>query len=123
MLKKLLIALVVFLAFGIATFGAGALASPDVVALPKPITDATPCPVAGCTQTDGACHAANPVPVPDGSFTMTCPRVTSCSDVQCHAWDRIEAPRNKPSDASLNLWILAPVLLTLGLVRIVKKSR
>jgi hypothetical protein len=123
MLKKLLIVIAPFLVFGLVTFGAAALASPDAVAVPEAITSTTPCPVVGCAQTDGACHAAKPAPVPDGSFEMSCPRVKGCSDIQCHAWDRIEATRYKPSDVSLNLWILAPVLLTIGLVLIVRKSR
>jgi len=123
MIKKILIMFVVFCLFGALTFGVAVLAAPDSVALPVVITQETPCPVAACTQPDGGCHAAKPSPIPDGSFTMLCPRVTSCSDTSCHAWDRLTTHYNKPSDASLNLWILAPVLLTVGLVLLVRKMR
>jgi hypothetical protein len=123
MLKKSLIILVVFLVLGLATFGAGALAVPDSVALPEVITATTPCPVAGCTQPDGACHAADAVPVPDDNFEMVCPKVKGCADTTCHAWDRLTTHYNRPSDSSLNLWILAPVVFTVALVFIVRKMR
>jgi hypothetical protein len=123
MLKRLSITLVVFLAFGALIFGVGALVAPGSVALPAVIVADTPCPVAGCTRTDGACHAAAPAPVPDGSFTMACPKFTGCFDTVCHAQDRLTTHYNRPLDASLNLWILAPVLLIVGLVLIVQKLR
>jgi hypothetical protein len=98
------------------------LASP-AVALPEKITNATLCPVAGCAQPDGVCHAAASAPVPDGTFEMSCPRVSGCADANCHAWERIEATalRSQPSDASMNLWIIVPVLLIVGLVALVRK--
>jgi hypothetical protein len=122
MTRKLLITLIVFAIVGVLVFVAGRLASP-AVALPEAITAGTPCPVAGCLQPDGACHSAAPAPVPDGSFEMLCPRVVGCADVDCHAWERIEASsmRSKPSDASLNLWIIVPVVLVVGLVLLVRK--
>ncbi len=121
--KKLLVTFVIFVLFGVATFGISAFASPTSVALPTTITEETPCPVAGCIQPDGGCHTAEAPPVVDGSFSMTCPKITSCSDITCHAGDRLINRYNQPSDASLNLWILAPVVLTLGLVLLVRKMR
>lgn len=123
MIKKLIITLVVFCLFGALTFGAGMLAAPNSVTLPVAITPETPCPVAACTQPDGACHAAQASPIPDGSFAMLCPKVVGCSDVSCHAWDRLTTHYNKPSDSSMNLWIIAPVIATVGLVLLVRKIR
>ncbi len=121
--KKLIITLVIFILFGVATFGVSAFASPDSVALPSVITESTPCPVAACTQPDGGCHTSADPPVVDGSFSMTCPKIESCSDTSCHAWDRLTNRYNRPSDVSLNLWILAPVIFTLGLVLLVRRMR
>jgi hypothetical protein len=120
--RKLLIVLFAFVVVGTLVFAAGGLASP-ATGLPVAVTPATPCPVAGCTQVDGGCHAAGPAPVPDGSFEMVCPHVIGCSDAGCHAWDRIESAslRSRPSDASLNLWIIVPVVLVVGLVALVRK--
>jgi hypothetical protein len=119
--KKLVLMLATFAIAGVLVFVIGWASNSQSVALPQRITEETPCPVAGCLQPDGACHTASAPPAPDGSFAMTCPRIEGCSDVQCHAWDRIEATRSKPSDASMNLWILAPVVFVLGLVIIVRK--
>jgi len=123
MTKKLLITFVAFVLVGMIVFGVGALATQGSATLPIAITPDTPCPVAACTQPDGGCHAAQSAPVPDGSFTMVCPKVASCSDSSCHAWDRLTTHYNKPSDSSLNLWILTPVLFTVCLVLIVRKMR
>jgi hypothetical protein len=120
--KKTLITLFVFLVLGVVIWGAGKLASPQSVALPQAITSEVVCPVAGCTQPDGACHAAAAAPEPDGSFSMVCPKITSCSDTNCHAWDRLTTRYNKPIDASLNLWILTPVLLSVALVLVVLRT-
>jgi hypothetical protein len=91
------------------------------VAAPQRITAQTACPVAGCTQPDGSCHAAAAPPSPDGSFEMVCPRITGCSDIECHAWNRIDSTSSKPNDVSLNLWIIVPVVLAVGLVLLVRK--
>ncbi|MCL1846756.1 MAG: hypothetical protein FWF91_02170 [Coriobacteriia bacterium] len=123
MIKRFLASLVVFALFGAVVFGATSLAAPNGFALPGAITAQTPCPVAACTQPDGGCHAAQAAPVPNGSFTMLCPKVEGCSDTSCHAWDRLTTHYNRPSDSSLNLWILVPVVFTLGLVLIVRKTR
>lgn len=122
-MKRLLISLAVFLLVGLMAYGAAAWAAPGEVVAPTAITPDVPCPVAGCTQPDGACHAASAAPSPDGSFAMACPKVKACSDTACHAWDRLTTHYSKPSDSSLNLWILAPVLFTVGLVLIVRKMR
>jgi hypothetical protein len=122
MVRKLVTIAIVFVVFGAATFGAAAAAAPTVVSLPQAITPDVPCPVAGCTQPDTGCHAAATAPEPDGSFEMVCPVRTGCADTSCHAWERIDAPRSKPSDTSLNLWVLAPTLLVLVLVWVVRKT-
>jgi len=123
MFKKLIVTLVVFGLFGALTYGVGLLAAPDKVALPAAITSDTLCPVAACTQPDGACHKAQDAPIPNGSFTMICPKIENCSDTTCHAWDRLTTHYNKPSDISLNLWVLAPVVVTVCLVLLVRKMR
>ena len=53
---------------------------------------------------------------------MTCPEA-ACSSTECHAWDSLTNRYHQASDASLNLWILAPVVLVVGLVLLVKKVR
>jgi hypothetical protein len=120
MLRRLLLALFTFGLVGALTFLVGWAVGQPTVVLPERITVTTVCPVAGCAQADG-CHAAMPAPVPDGSFEMLCPRTEGCTDVECHAWDHIKASRSRPSDASLNLWILAPMVLVVGLVLLIRK--
>ncbi|HIT51664.1 MAG TPA: hypothetical protein IAA95_05630 [Candidatus Aveggerthella excrementigallinarum] len=51
-----------------------------------------------------------------------CP-VVGCASGECHAWDSLTDRYHQASDASLNLWILAPVVLVVGLVLLVKKVR
>jgi hypothetical protein len=121
-MKKLVLTLAVFALMAVLVFTAGTAVSPEDAALPERITAETACPVAGCAQPDGSCHAAAPAPEPDGSFEMRCPVRTGCADVSCHAWDRIGATRSKPVDAAMNLWILAPVVLTVLLVMLVRRS-
>ncbi|MDR0500036.1 MAG: hypothetical protein LBG97_02155 [Coriobacteriales bacterium] len=112
-------ALCIILAFAI--FGVAWAGSKDDIALPEPILPETLCPVAKCTQPDGSCHASAAAPEPDGSFAMICPKV-SCSEYSCHAWERVSSS-SKPSDAAMNLWIITPVVLVLGLIILVKKVR
>jgi hypothetical protein len=121
--KRLIVTSLFFVLIAASAYLALAAMAPDAVALPNAITAATPCPVAGCTQLDGACHAATIAPIPDGSFEMVCPKVKGCADSTCHAWDKLTTHYNKPSDSSLNLWILAPVVFTVALVLIVRKMR
>ena len=119
--KKILITLLVFIVMGVFVFGIMRLTNQQSVALPERIAPDTPCPVVGCTQPDSGCHADGPYPEPDGVILMECPRDVGCTDSQCHAWDRIEMRRTSPNDASMNLWILAPVVLVLLLVGLVRK--
>jgi hypothetical protein len=121
--KRLVITFLFFVLVAASVYPALAATAPDGASFLERITPDTPCPVVGCTQLDGACHAAAAAPVPDGSFTMLCPKVKGCSDIACHAWDRLTAHYRKPSDSSMNLWILAPVLFTVGLVLVVRKIR
>lgn len=118
---KALLTAAVFVVAGAAVFGAVALASPGEVSFPHRITHETSCPVAGCTQPDGACHAGSLPLTPDGSFVMACPKAKKCSSAECHAADELTSHYNTPSDFALTLWILAPVVLVVTLVLIVKK--
>jgi hypothetical protein len=120
-MKKLILTFVVFVVVAILVFMTGMAASPEDVALPERITEVTPCPIAGCAQINGSCHAASPAPDPDGTFDMLCPVRTGCADTSCHAWDRIGNTHSKPIDAAMNLWILAPVVLIVLLVMVVRK--
>ena len=55
---------------------------------------------------------------------MACTRwpvPSGCASVECHAWDTLATRYYQASDASLNLWVLAPVALVVGLVLIVRK--
>ena len=83
-----------------------------------PIEADSPCPAVGCAS--GSCHGFDDVPEPDGVHEMTCPEA-SCASTECHAWDTLATRYYQASDASLNLWVLAPVALVVGLVLIVRK--
>ncbi len=52
---------------------------------------------------------------------MVCPEA-GCASLECHAWDTLTGRYHQASDASLNLWILAPVVFVVGLVLLVKKA-
>jgi hypothetical protein len=121
-IRNVIVTTVIFIVAAVAVFAIAAAATSSVK-LPAVIDAQTPCPVAGCTQPDGSCHAGNPSPIPDGSFSMSCPKVQGCSDISCHAGNRLSTHFNKPSDASLNLWILAPVILAMGLIFLVRKMK
>lgn len=61
------------------------------------------------------------VPGPDGVHEMVCPEST-CSSVECHAWDTlVSGGYRSASDASLNLWVLGPVVFFGGLILVLKK--
>ena len=77
-----------------------------------PLTADAACPVAGCTN--GACHGYDAVPEPDGRSEMRCPEA-GCASVECHGWETLAGRYHQASDMSLNLWILMPVVLVLGL--------
>ena len=118
MIRRILITLGVFVLAGVLTYGAGLLAEPTTGI--APIEADTPCPAAGCAS--GECHGFDNVPEPDGVHEMSCPEA-SCASVECHAWDSLVGRYHQASDASLNVWILAPVVLVVGLVLIVRKVR
>ena len=117
MVRKFAIALAVFLLAGACVFAAGAAADPSV-GPPRPIEEGSPCPATRCAS--GECHGFGDVPEPDGVHGMECPKA-SCESAECHAWDTLMDRYHQPSDASLNLWVLAPVALVVGLVLLVKK--
>lgn len=119
MARKAVIALVVFALAGLCVFAAGAAADPSV-GLPQRIEADSPCPATSCAS--GECHGFDNVPEPDGIHDMACPEAT-CASVECHAWNTLATRYHQASDASLNLWILAPAVLVVGLVLIVRKVR
>lgn len=117
MIRKIFIVLAAFLFVGACVFAGGAAAN-TTVGLPKPIEPHSLCPAVRCAS--GSCHGFDDVPEPDGIHEMDCPEA-ACSSVECHAWDTLATRYHQASDASLNLWILAPVTLVVGLVLIVRK--
>ena len=78
----------------------------------QPITAESACPATGCAS--GQCHGFADVPEPDGIHEMVCPEA-GCASVECHAWDSLTGRYHQASDMSLNVWILMPVTLVLGL--------
>lgn len=117
-MKKFLITLAVFVVMAAAVIGLGAVAAPGSAAV-GPLGASSLCPVAGCAM-DGACHDYASVPVPDGAHEMACPEA-SCASTECHAWDSLTGRYHQASDASLNLWIVLPVVLVLVLVVVARK--
>lgn len=120
MLKNLLVALSAFVLVGACVFGAGTLMESESAI--STLTEESPCPAVGCAS--GQCHGFDDVPEPDGIHQMDCPEA-SCSSVECHAWDSLLGRYHQASDASLNLWLLAPVALIvilMGLVRTFSRS-
>ncbi|MBC2889860.1 hypothetical protein [Gordonibacter massiliensis (ex Traore et al. 2017)] len=117
MARKLVFALAAFLLVGACVFAAGSALDPSVD-LPQAIAADSPCPAVGCAS--GECHGFDDVPDPDGVHELSCPKA-SCSSVDCHAWDTLATRYHQASDASLNLWVLAPVVLVLALVLLVRK--
>jgi len=117
MIRKSLISLLIFLVIGLLVFIAGSMAN-DSVSLPKAVSETSSCPAVGCIS--GSCHGYNNVPEPDGIHSMNCPKA-SCSSTSCHAWSTLLTTYNQPSDFSLNLWILAPIVIVVLLILIVRK--
>ncbi len=113
--KRILATFAVFIVVGICIFGACSLVEPKSGIYT--ITSESPCPTTQCAS--GQCHGFDNVPDPDGIHEMTCPE-SSCSSVECHAWNSLVDRYHQASDASLNLWILAPVALVVGLVILVR---
>lgn len=120
--KKIAIVILAFALIGACVFGAGFVAGAGKnVGGFQQITDKSACPAVGCAS--GSCHGFNNVPEPDGTHEMNCPEST-CSSVECHAWDTLVAGKyGSANDASLNLWIIFPVVLVLGLVLITRKVK
>lgn len=119
MVKKFVIALVAFAVAFVAVYGVCAAAgAKNNVGMPQEITAESPCPVVYCAS--GECHGFDNVPEPDGIHEMKCPEV-SCSSAECHAWETLANRYHQASDGSLNVWVLAPIMLVLGLVLIVKR--
>lgn len=114
-MKKALLTVVVFAAALAVVCAAGFAAAPGSGV--RVIAADSPCPATGCAS--GACHGFDAVPDPDGSTEMTCPE-TGCSSAECHAWGALTGRYHQASDASLNLWILMPVALGLGLRAVVR---
>ena len=84
----------------------------------QPIAADSPCPAAGCAS--GVCHGFEAVPEPDGVHEMMCPEA-GCTSVECHGWDSLIGRYHQASDMSLNVWILMPVALVLGLWLLVRR--
>ena len=115
MVRKLVVTLAAFALVCACVVGAGMLAEPATGI--APITPGSACPAAGCAS--GRCHGFDAVPGPDGAHEMRCPEA-SCASVECHAWDSLVGRYRQASDASLNVWVLMPVALAVGLVLVVK---
>lgn len=118
MIRKFILTLAVFASLCVAVFAVGILSN-STVAVPRAIQADSACPVAGCAS--GECHDYSQVPVPDGTFELSCPE-TGCASSDCHAWESLFSAYRTPSDASLNVWILAPAVLLLGLWALLKKA-
>ncbi len=114
MFRKILLTLAAFAVAGALVLGAGFALEPDSAV--RTVGPDSPCPVVGCAS--GACHGFADVPEPDGVTEMICPEAT-CADVECHAWDTLQGRYKQASDASMNIWILAPVAFVVGLVILV----
>ena len=119
MMKKTLVTVLAFLMVGACVFLAGVAADPSVD-LPQPVGADSPCPATGCAS--GTCHGFDDVPEPDSVHEMACPEAT-CASVECHAWDTLTTRYYRPSDASMNVWLLLPVALVVGVVQLVKKVK
>ena len=110
MVKKLICVIAAFALAAACVFLAASVSSVSLGA-PQHIDAASPCP---------ATDYAN-VPGPDGVHEMVCPEST-CASVECHAWDTlVSGGYRSASDASLNLWVLGPVVFFGGLILVLKK--
>ena len=118
MVRKLAATLAVFFLVGAGAYGAAASADPTV-GPPRPIEEASACPAVGCAS--GECHGFDDVPEPDGVHEMSCPEA-ACASVECHAWGSLSTRYRQASDASLNLWVLAPAALVAALVLVARKA-
>ena len=119
MLKKTVLTVVVLLLLAVPVFAVGAIADPSV-SLPERVKAESACPATRCAS--GECHGFDNVPQPDGVHEMICPEA-SCSSTDCHAWDSLMDRYHQASDASLNIWIVMPVVLVIALVLVMRKVR
>ena len=118
MAKKLICVIASFALAAACVFAAASVSSADVGA-PRRIDTSSPCPATGCAS--GQCHDYAHVPQPDGVHEMACPEST-CSSTDCHAWETLTGGGYRSaSDASLNLWVLGPVVFFGGLVLLLRK--
>lgn len=115
-MPKKLVAAVVLAALVIAVAVVGFAAVPSSAI--QPIAADSPCPAAGCAS--GTCHGFDAVPEPDGVHEMMCPEA-GCTSAECHGWDSLIGRYHQASDMSLNVWILMPVALVLGLWLLVRR--
>ncbi len=118
MARKVICAIVAFALVAACVLGAVGISSQSV-GLPQPIDADSPCPATGCAS--GECHNYENVPEPDGVHEMSCPEST-CASTECHAWETlVGGGYRSASDASLNLWVLGPVVFFGGLIALLKK--
>ena len=118
MVKKLICVIAAFALAAACVFLAASVSSESVGA-PQHIDAASPCPATGCAG--GECHGYANVPGPDGVHEMVCPEST-CASVECHAGETlVGGGYRSASDASLNLWVLGPVVFFGGLVLLLKR--
>lgn len=116
--KKLICVIATFALACACVFAAAGVSSKSVGA-PQTIAADSPCPATGCAS--GECHDYAHVPSPDGIHEMDCPEST-CASVECHAWETlVGGGYRSASDASLNLWVLGPVVFFGGLIVLLKK--
>lgn len=113
LLRKIGLTAGAFLLMAALVFAAGRAAEPGSGV--RALDGSALCPVAGCA---GGCHGYADVPEPDGAREMACPEA-GCASAECHAWGALRDRYHRASDASLNLWVLAPVALVVGLVALV----
>ena len=110
--------IIVLIAFSLAVFGAGTLIEPQ--SRISKIRDDSLCPVVGCSRLE--CHDYSNVPELDGQVSMVCPEVKTCSSVECHAASELSSGYLQADNASLNMWILMPVILVIGILHILTRK-
>lgn len=115
-MPKKMLAAGVLVAFVFVVALVGFVAAPSTAI--QPVAADSPCPATGCAS--GACHGFDAVPEPDGVHEMACPEA-GCASVECHGWDSLIGRYHQASDMSLNVWILMPVALVLGLWLLVRR--
>ena len=116
-MKKIAVTAAVFLLAAVCSVGAVMLVQPEALSV-RPITETSPCPVVGCAS--GSCHGFDDVPEPHAVHEITSPDATCATD-DSHGCETLGSRYHQASDASLNLWILMPVVLVVALVGIARK--